>query len=101
MSTNFLKSIMNVNKSIRVAKSMNKKDEVSISIMTRCLILFNLLLIVAQDLNPPTTGKTSPHVTSTFGPNIPGPATSSSSSTTDNGSQGSMTIGNMDHANAP
>ena len=114
MSTNFLKSIMNVNKSIRVAKSMNKKDEVSISIMTRCLILFNLLSIVAlatpllinsatsyiaQDLNPPTTGKTSPHVTSTFGPNIPGPA--NRSSTTDNGSQGSMTIGNMDHANAP
>ena len=119
MSTNFLKSIMNVNKSIRVAKSMNKKDEVSISIMTRCLILFNLLSIVAvatpllinsaisyifgiayaQDLNPPTTGKTSPHVTSTFGPNVPGPA--NRSSTTDNGSQGSMTIGNMDHANAP
>ena len=32
----------------------------------------------AQDLNPPTTGKTSPHVTSTFGPNIPMLATRSS-----------------------
>ncbi len=109
-----------VNKSIRRANSMNKNDKVSISTTTNCLSLFNLLSIVAlattlvlitaaiscifgmayaQDLNPPTTGKTSPHITSTFGPNTPGPA--NRSSTTDNGTQGSMNNGNMDHANAP
>jgi hypothetical protein len=31
----------------------------------------------AQGLNPPTTGRTSPNVTSTFGPNMPGGANSS------------------------
>jgi len=98
---------------------MNKKDKVSIS-TTKSLSLFNVLSIVAlattivlitaaiscifgmayaQDLNPPTTGKTSPHITSTFGPNTPGPA--NRSSTTDNGTQGSMINGNMDHANTP
>jgi len=98
---------------------MNNKDKAPICTMTKCLNLFNLLSLVAlgtivlitaamscmfgiayaQDLNPPTTGKTSPHVTSTFGPNIPGPA--NRSSTTDNGTQGSMINGNTGHANVP
>ena len=98
---------------------MNKKDKVSIGTLTKRLILSNLLPIVtlaalvliiaavfctfgmayAQDLNPPTTGKTSPRTTLTFGPNIPGSV--NRSSIQDNGTQGSMVNGSIDHANTP
>ena len=95
---------------------MNKKDKVSLGTLTKRLILSNLLLIVifaalvliiaavfgmayAQDLNPPTTGKTSPRTTLTFGPNIPGSV--NRSSIQDNGTQGSMVNGSIDHANTP
>jgi hypothetical protein len=98
---------------------MNKNDKVSTNTTTNCLILSNLLPIAAlamlvlitaaipciigmayaQDLNPPTTGKTSPRTTLTFGPNISGSA--NRSSTPDNGTQGTMINGNMDRANAP
>ena len=77
---------------------MHDKDEVSINTNRRCVILANGILVIAlaaiallintkpdifgvaygQDLNPPTTGKTSPHITSTFGPNVPGRANGSS-----------------------
>jgi hypothetical protein len=98
---------------------MNKKDNVSIRPTTKYLILSDLLPTVAlatvvlvtsaifcifgmayaQDLNPPTTGKTSPRTTLTFGPNIPGSA--NRSSMPDNGTQGTMINGSIDHANAP
>ncbi len=98
---------------------MNKKDKVSIGTLTKRLILSNLLPIVtfaallsiiaavfctfgmayAQDLNPPTTGKTSPRTTLTFGPNIPGSANRSSMQ--DNGTQGSTVNGSIDHPNTP
>jgi hypothetical protein len=98
---------------------MNKKDKVSISVTTKRLILSNLLPIVAlatlllvtaavfwmfgmanaQDLNPPTTGKTSPRTTLTFGPNTPGSA--NRSSMPDNGTRGTMINGGIDHANPP
>jgi hypothetical protein len=97
---------------------MNKKDKVSIGTLTKRLILSNFLPVVtfaalvliiaavfctfgmayAQDLNPPTTGKTSPRTTLTFGPNIPG---SANRSMQDNGTQGSMVNGSIDHANTP
>jgi hypothetical protein len=52
----------------------NKKCIKAISI----LALFSVVLVLsivsdialAQDQNPPTTGKTAPNVTSTFGPNL-------------------------------
>ena len=98
---------------------MNKKDKVSIRPTTKCLSLSNLVPIVslatlvlvtaaiiwifglayAQDLNPPTTGKTSPRTTLTFGPNTPGSANRSSMS--DNGTRGSMINGSIDHASVP
>jgi hypothetical protein len=98
---------------------MNKKDKVSPGTLTKRLILSNLLPIVtlaslvliiaavfctfgmayAQDLNPPTTGKTSPRTTLTFGPNIP--ASANRSSMQDNGTQGSMVNGSIGHANNP
>jgi hypothetical protein len=36
-------------------------------------IVSDFTLSVAQDLNPPTTGRTSPNVTSTFGTNYTSP----------------------------
>jgi hypothetical protein len=77
---------------------MHDKDKVSINTNRRRVILTNAISVIAlaaiallintkpdifgvaygQDLNPPTTGKTSPHVTSTFGPNIPERANGSS-----------------------
>ena len=70
---------------------MNKKDKISFCGKRRSIILaraFSLAALItmttiitmkpdifgtasAQDLNPPTTGRTSPNVTSTFGPNMP------------------------------
>lgn len=52
----------------------NKKGIKAIDI----LALFSVVLVLsivsdialAQDQNPPTTGKTAPNVTSTFGPNL-------------------------------
>ena len=52
-----------------------------------------------QDLNPPTTGKTSPHVTSTFGTNITGRA--NGSSTISNGIQGNVGDRIADDVNVP
>jgi hypothetical protein len=68
--------------------------------LTAILILVTLIIIplvvattshmaLAQDQNPPTTGKTTPNVTSTFGPNLP--KTSSSPP----GNRTSNEIGNM------
>ena len=77
---------------------MHNKDEVSDNTKRRRVVLSNAISVVAlaaiallitakpdifriaygQDLNPPTTGKTSPHITSTFGPNVPGRANGSS-----------------------
>lgn len=86
---------------------MNKKDKISISGKRRPIILargFSLAALImttmtititkpdifgtayAQDLNPPTTGRTSPNVTSTFGPNMPRGA--NSSGVAGNGTQG-------------
>jgi hypothetical protein len=50
----------------------------------------------AQDLNPPTTGKTSPNLTSTFGPNMPTSSSSSATgSTTSHGSNMTSGSGNI------
>jgi len=54
------------------------------------VISTTLHIALAQDQNPPTTGKTTPNVTSSFGPNLP--TTSSSSSA---GNKTSNEIGNM------
>lgn len=54
------------------------------------VISTTLHIALAQDQNPPTTGKATPNVTSTFGPNLP--TTSSSSSA---GNKTSNEIGNM------
>jgi hypothetical protein len=101
---------------------MNKKNEVSISTTRRrrhvdlanaffsAMALAAIALIITakadifviaygQDLNPPTTGKTSPHVTSTFGPNIPGRA--NGSSTIGNGTQGNVNNSIEGYANEP
>ncbi|MBV9176454.1 MAG: hypothetical protein JO297_05400 [Nitrososphaeraceae archaeon] len=52
------------------------------------VVVTTLHMAFAQDQNPPTTGKTTPNVTSTFGPNLP--KTSSSA-----GNRTSNEIGNM------
>jgi hypothetical protein len=97
---------------------MHNKDEVSIGTKRRRVVLADavsvatlaaIALLVAtktdifriaygQDLNPPTTGKTSPHVTSTFGPNVPGRA--NSSSTISHGTQGNVSNSDADDENA-
>jgi hypothetical protein len=72
---------------------INKKDKISFSGKGRPIILargFSLAALImttmtititkpdifgtayAEELNPPTSGRTSPNVTSTFGPNMPG-----------------------------
>jgi hypothetical protein len=98
---------------------MHNNDEVSINTKRRSVVLANAILVVAlaaiallittkpdifrmaygQDLNPPTTGKTSPHVTSTFGPNIPGRA--NGSSTISNVTQGNSSTSIAADGNAP
>jgi hypothetical protein len=105
-----------------MATSMNKKNEVSIStkrrrhvVLRNAFTVIGLAVAIAgiitakagiffviaygQDLNPPTTGKTSPHVTSTFGPNIPGRA--NGSSTIGNGTQGNFSNSIAGQANGP
>ena len=99
---------------------MNKKHKVSVANTTKCIVSFYVMSIIAlativlitalgnpcllykayaQDLNPPTTGKTSPHVTSTFGPNLPIPANRSNAM--DNGTRGSMNNSDTHNASAP
>ena len=77
---------------------MNKKGRALIAVVI--LSVFGVALIItttrdvalAQDQNPPTTGKTTPNVTSTFGPNLPTTTTSSSSaSNTTSDKVGNMT----------
>jgi hypothetical protein len=58
-------------------------------IIAAVVISTTLHIALAQDQNPPTTGKATPNVTSTFGPNLP--TTSSSSA----GNKTSNEIGNM------
>jgi hypothetical protein len=98
---------------------MHKKDELSISTKRRHVVLANVISVVAlagiallittkpaifgmaygQDLNPPTTGKTSPHITSTFGPNVP--VRANGSSTISNGTQGNVSNSLGDDRNTP
>ena len=98
---------------------MHKKDEISISTKGNRVISANAISVAAmaaiallittnpvifrtaygQDLNPPTTGKTSPHVTSTFGTNITGRA--NGSSTISNGTQGNVGYRIADDGNVP
>jgi hypothetical protein len=40
-------------------------------IIAVAVISTTLHIALAQDQNPPTTGKATPNVTSTFGPNLP------------------------------
>jgi hypothetical protein len=97
---------------------MHKKDEVSIGTKRRRVVLAYAVSVAAlaaialllatkpgifrmaygQDLNPPTTGKTSPHVTSTFGPSVPGRA--NGSSTISHGTQGNVSNSDADDGNA-
>jgi hypothetical protein len=65
---------------------MNKKGLALIAVAI--LSVFGVALVItttpyvalAQDQNPPTTGKTTPNVTSRFGPNLPTITTTTSSS---------------------
>ena len=76
---------------------MNKKGRALIAVVI--ISVFGVALVItttpdvalAQDQNPPTTGKTTPNVTSTFGPNLP--TTTSSSSSASNTT--SDKVGNM------
>ena len=75
---------------------MNKKGRALIAVVIMSVFGVVALVItttpdvaLAQDQNPPTTGKTTPNVTSTFGPNLPTTKTSSASNTT------SDKVGNM------
>ena len=77
---------------------MNKKGRALIAVVI--MSVFGVALVItttpdvalAQDQNPPTTGKTTPNVTSTFGPNLPTTTTSSSSSASNTTSD---KVGNM------
>jgi hypothetical protein len=53
------------------------------------LISTTLHIALAQDQNPPTTGKTTPNATSTFGPNLP--TTSSSAGNKTSNEMGNIT----------
>jgi hypothetical protein len=80
---------------------MHKKEQVLTTEITITIAILAAVLtlaitatttadfVSAQDLNPPTTGKTSQNVTSTFGPNMPTATTSSSSATSNTTSHGS------------
>ena len=48
------------------------------------VISTTLHIALAQDQNPPTTGKTTPNATSTFGPNLPTTSSSSAGNKTSN-----------------
>jgi hypothetical protein len=87
---------------------MHKKEQVLTTAITiRIAILAAVLTLAitvtttidfasAQDLNPPTTGKTSPNVTSTFGPNIPTIISSSATGNmTSHGSNMTSSSGNI------
>ena len=79
---------------------MHKKEQVLTTVIAITIAILGAVLIIAitvtttldfasaQDLNPPTTGKTSPNLTSTFGPNMPTSSSSSSATgrTTSHGS---------------
>jgi hypothetical protein len=58
-------------------------------IITPLVVATTLHMALAQDQNPPTTGKTTQNVTSTFGPNLPKTSSSPPGNRTSNG------IGNM------
>ena len=75
---------------------MHKKEQVLTTVTILAAVLTLAIAVTttvdfasAQDLNPPTTGKTSPNVTSTFGPNMPTTTTSSSAATSNTTSHGS------------
>ena len=71
------------------ARSLIAKSILVPFIIAAVVISTTLHIALAQDHNPPTTGKATPNVTSTFGPNLP--TTSSSSA----GNRTSNEIGNM------
>jgi hypothetical protein len=74
-----------INNIVRNSLNMNKRGRALIAVAI--LSVFGVALVItttphvalAQDQNPPTTGKTTPNVTSRFGPNLPTITTSSSS----------------------
>lgn len=59
-------------------------------IITPLVVATTLHMALAQDQNPPTTGKTTPNVTSTFGPNLPKTSSSPAGNRTSN-----LEIGNI------
>jgi hypothetical protein len=86
-----------INNIVRNSPNMNKKGRALIAVVI--MSVFGVAVVItttpdvalAQDQNPPTTGKTTPNVTSTFGPNLP--TTTSSSSSASNTT--SDKVGNM------
>ena len=86
-----------INNIVRNSLNMNKKGLALIAVAI--LSVFGVALVItttpdvalAQDQNPPTTGKTTPNVTSTFGPNLPTTTSSSSASNTTSDKVGNMT----------
>ena len=78
-----------INNIVRNSLNMNKKGRALIAVVIMSVFGVVALVItttpdvaLAQDQNPPTTGKTTPNVTSTFGPNLPTTTSSSASNTT-------------------
>jgi hypothetical protein len=87
-----------INNIVRNILNMNKKGRALIAVVIMSVVGVVALVItttpdvaLAQDQNPPTTGKTTPNVTSTFGPNLPTTTTSSSASNTTSDKVGNLT----------
>ena len=78
-----------INNIVRNSLNMNKKGRALIAVVIMSVFGVVTLVItttpdvaLAQDQNPPTTGKTTPNVTSRFGPKLPTTTSSSASNTT-------------------
>jgi hypothetical protein len=77
---------------------MNNNQQILVILVALLATFGNLLAItltlniaIAQDQNPPTTGKTNQNVTSSFGPNLP-PSISVNNNITDgHGTQNTLT----------
>jgi hypothetical protein len=87
-----------INNIVRNSLNMNKKGRALIAVVIMSVFGVVALVItttpdvaLAQDQNPPTTGKTTPNVTSTFGPNLPTTTSSSSASNTTSDKVGNLT----------
>ncbi|HZC21615.1 MAG TPA: hypothetical protein VE223_08225, partial [Nitrososphaeraceae archaeon] len=75
--TNKKKNKMTIRgKTKSVSSSISRAAKIGMILIMLIISMKSYLFGIAsaQDLNPPTTGRTSPNLTSTFGPNTPGTA---------------------------